>query len=172
MDIADFTLVIQWRAENLTMCSLMQRLGRAARNLSLQATFVLFAETKYFDRNRKLKMAKKKKKKSNTAGDQAQHPCNPSQSQIGSRSATEDADETSIPTIGNRSLEEFKAERKKVYSEHYRTCKLLLSQSGGKKSSTDVDPGVDDSINAKERGLHCRRKPADFTFDNDITGEY
>lgn len=53
MDIPDFHTVVQWRAENLTMCSLMQRLGRAGRDPAIQATFILFAESKYFDRNKK-----------------------------------------------------------------------------------------------------------------------
>ncbi|KLO04348.1 P-loop containing nucleoside triphosphate hydrolase protein, partial [Schizopora paradoxa] len=49
MDISDIELVFLWRANKLSMCSLWQRIGRGARNLSREAIAVAFAESKAFD---------------------------------------------------------------------------------------------------------------------------
>lgn len=177
MDIPDFMLVIQWRAENLTMCSLMQRLGRAARNPSLNGTFVLFAESKYFDYQREAKA----KKKTNNAVDQAQHPCNSSQpheAQLGSVSATGSSDGQAPTSItepiedAGRPFEEIKKERRAVYSEHYRSSQLLLARKDSKKNTEDCNPAVDDTINAGQRGFVCRRQPGEITFGNDTLSEW
>lgn len=49
MDIRDFTFVMQWKVHALNAVSMAQRLGRAARDAALKATFIVFAEGKYID---------------------------------------------------------------------------------------------------------------------------
>ncbi|KAJ7254282.1 P-loop containing nucleoside triphosphate hydrolase protein [Mycena rebaudengoi] len=68
LNLADILLVIQWRS-TCDMCSLWQRLGRAARALSLTAQGLFFVEPKRFDANiakaeaRALKRAEATKKR-------------------------------------------------------------------------------------------------------------
>ena len=155
MDIPDFEIVIQWRAENLTMCSLMQRLGRAARDPSLNGTFVLFAESKYFDRNKK--------------------PDTPGQSKSGKQGQSRDCGRSAPVTAVTQapdppperpSIDELKSNRKSIYADHY-WAQRSSPIKGKSTKQTGIDPGVDDSVNASERGFDCRIIPGDVTFGND-----
>ena len=177
MDIPDFQLVIQWRAENLSMCSLMQRLGRAARNPSIQGTFLLFAESKYFDRNNKPKPGEE------TPATQEQHPCNPSDLQDpNSEQHPCNPSDLQVPnseisrdsmSITPESITDLKSNRKSIYADHYRAQVSSSKLNSGKvKSPADPDPGVGDTINASERGLECRNDPANITFENDSLSKY
>ena len=64
-----------------------------------------------------------------------------------------------------RPIDELKASRKAIYADHYRAQRS--SSKNGKSDSNDINPGVDDSINASERGFDCRRVPGEMTFEND-----
>lgn len=162
MDIPDFELVVQWRASELSMCSLMQRLGRASRDPSLQGTFVLFAESKYFDKNKK------------PADNNTQHqtgrtphsrPSNSTNVDPSDATSTGNSNNLTSPSINPRSIDEVKAERKANYLDYYRADHSL--KKGKSKSAEDREPPLDDFINASERGLHCRRVPGDLLFEND-----
>ncbi|KAJ7582033.1 P-loop containing nucleoside triphosphate hydrolase protein [Mycena floridula] len=63
LDVSDVTLVIQW-GYVLSLCTLLQRLGRAARNLLIEARAVYFVEGEHFDATRAAKAEKKKRRKS------------------------------------------------------------------------------------------------------------
>lgn len=168
MDIPDFELVIQWKVQSLSMCTMMQRLGRAARDPSLQGTFVLFAESKYFDKN------KEDGTDPATQGNTTQHPCNPSQSADPiTNTTTGTAARDPPPIMTAPSIDEIRADRKLIYSKSYYTQQAALTNSNGRKRQAEdgPDPGVDDTINASERGLNCRREPGTITFDNDNLGE-
>ena len=78
--------------------------------------------------------------------------------------------QTQAPVQIRGSIDELKANRKVIYSDHYR-AQRSPSKKGKTKEQKDpadgINPGVDDSINASERGFDCRRVPGDLTFDND-----
>lgn len=164
MDISDFLFVGQWKAEHLTICSFGQRLGRAARLLSLRATFVLFVEPKYFD-YRKQAVPRKR-----PPDGSIQHPCSPSQPSEAPLTSRSDASNhprepgdhlpsTALP-VQSRTLDELKVKRNAVYAEFYRT------QSVKSKNTNELEPPIDDIVNTEERGLDCRRIPGDITFEN------
>ncbi|KII86188.1 hypothetical protein PLICRDRAFT_114870, partial [Plicaturopsis crispa FD-325 SS-3] len=56
LDLPDIRIVIQWKA-TCDLCSLWQRFGRAARGLGQEAIAIFFVEKKYFDEERKKKVA-------------------------------------------------------------------------------------------------------------------
>lgn len=166
MDISDFLFVGQWKVEHLTICSFGQRLGRAARLLSLRATFVLFVEPKYFDYKKQAIPRKRPPDKS------IQHPCSPSQpseTPLTSRSNASDHSEgsdahlhsTTLP-VQLRSLDEVKGDRNAVYAEFYRKGAAAIKS----KPSNELEPPIDDIVNAEDRGLDCRRIPGDISFEN------
>ncbi|KAH7919783.1 P-loop containing nucleoside triphosphate hydrolase protein, partial [Leucogyrophana mollusca] len=69
LDLRNIRLVVQWRYTK-SLCALLQRLGRAARDLNIEATVVYFVEAEYFDlvhgekpKKRKRLSAKQKGKK-------------------------------------------------------------------------------------------------------------
>ncbi|KAF8179485.1 hypothetical protein K438DRAFT_1938411 [Mycena galopus ATCC 62051] len=79
LDLADVLLVIQWRS-TCDMCTLWQRLGRAARALHLTATGLFLVEPKRFDANlakteaRALKRAEATKKRELAVADAEHSP--------------------------------------------------------------------------------------------------
>ncbi|KAJ7078050.1 P-loop containing nucleoside triphosphate hydrolase protein [Mycena belliarum] len=78
LDLPDVLLVIQWRS-TCDMCTLWQRIGRAARALRLTATGLFFVEPKRFDANiakaeaRAVKRSEASKKRKLAAAE-AEHP--------------------------------------------------------------------------------------------------
>lgn len=176
MDISDFLFVRQWKVEHLSMCSFGQRLGRAARVLSLRATFVLFAESKYFDYRRQ---TIPQKRAADTPDGPIQHPCIPNQSReapVRHSIATPRLEgsgsqaRVTIERTRSRSVDEVKAERNAVYAEFFRSRQVLMAQAKSSNSKSkpvnELEPAIEDIINAEERDLNCRRIPGDITFEN------
>ncbi|KIK77846.1 hypothetical protein PAXRUDRAFT_165593, partial [Paxillus rubicundulus Ve08.2h10] len=60
LDLHEIRLVIQWRYTK-SLCTLLQRLGRAARDPNLEAVAVYFVEGEYFDDDKPGKASKKRK---------------------------------------------------------------------------------------------------------------
>lgn len=169
MDISDFLFVGQWKVSGLTMSALLQRLGRAARNLLLKAIFALFVEPKHFDRER-LKLSRKRS--ADTQAQPIQHPCSPSQpseTPLASRSNASDHSEgsdahlhlTTLP-VQLRSLDKVKGDRNAVYAEFYRKGAAAVKS----KPSNELEPPIDGIATAEDRGLDCRRIPGDISFEN------
>lgn len=171
MDISDFLFVGQWKVSGLTMSALLQRLGRAARNLLLKAIFALFVEPKHFDREQ-LKLSRKRS--ADTQARPIQHPCSPGQPCNRSTDVTTEASSSRALITSSRppTLAELKKVRKAVYAEHYKTQSSLTRRSAKSKAPDELDPAIDDLVNAPERGFGCRRVPPNITFDNDELGEF
>lgn len=170
MDIADFLFVGQWKVERLTMCSFMQRLGRAARSLSLRATFVLFVEPKYFDYRRQLTTRKRTLHGPDGPEGPEQHPCSPSQIPSNNGAPSQGLDNQMQPTDASsrvRTLDEIKEDRNAVYAEFFHTSQAILATSSANSKPTGViEPAIEDIVNAEDRELDCRRTPEDITFEN------
>lgn len=67
MDVPDICLLGEWRLANCGMTTLWQRIGRAARDRSLDATAIVFVEAKYFDEYQHEKQLKKAKRREKAA---------------------------------------------------------------------------------------------------------
>ncbi|KAF4615749.1 hypothetical protein D9613_012407 [Agrocybe pediades] len=71
LDIPDIELVVQWRFV-ASLCTLFQRLGRAARGPKTRGKAIYFVEAQYFDGNQKKTTGKRKRTKATTSGPRKQ----------------------------------------------------------------------------------------------------
>ncbi|KAF9549257.1 hypothetical protein CPC08DRAFT_823451 [Agrocybe pediades] len=71
LDIPDIELVVQWRFVP-SLCTLFQRLGRAARGPKTRGNAIYFVEAQYFDGNQKKTTGKRKRTKATTSGPRKQ----------------------------------------------------------------------------------------------------
>lgn len=169
MDISNFLFVGQWKVSGLTMSTLLQRLGRAARDLLLHAIFALFVESKHFDHERS-KISQKRP--ADTQAALVQHPCSPSQPHNGSSTNTAGPSSSrALITLNRpRTFTELKRERKAAYAEHYRSSQIPTTRRSAKSKPVDeLDPAVDDLVNSR---FGCCRIPCIISFDNDEVGAF
>ncbi|KAI6142460.1 P-loop containing nucleoside triphosphate hydrolase protein, partial [Pisolithus tinctorius] len=189
IDLPDIKLVIQWQMTR-DLCSLWQRLGRGARNPNLQATAVIFVESKFFDRNRlkkaenKEKRALKEAEKKRSAMDVAKNqpvpkktrtmgfgdgncsgrPAEPltTEQAVGLQSETDSAVLETQETMSATERQE------KMRLDALRTvayCKKVMN--GGqrvKKGGDELEPAEDDFVNAATRHFRCYRRPVMLYF--------
>lgn len=180
MDIRDFEIIVQFRVHKLTMCALVQRLGRGARDPNLEAVFLLLVEPKYFERNRKAssKRAEKRRAEPSTSIDQPRkrrrlagfeqiYPDSESQEP---RVEIIGETESQVPPGARQtqSLEELLQQRRRAYASFH----VSQMSSKGKKtfeapSTADLEPPIYDIVNADEVGIDCRRIPINIEFEND-----
>jgi hypothetical protein len=174
------------------MSTLWQRFGRGGRNRKLEAIGIFLVEKEHFDEEKARKAEKKaqkmvtkkrKQKKSNegpssprkqvrTSGSQTtvlqvrQHPNQELEVATGPRSVQVESDSGSSDSESN-------AEMSEQLNERY-TALPPVNQSKTRKKrrvDRDVDPAMDDLINAKSRGLPCRCKPSNAYFQNNKASE-
>lgn len=151
------------------MSTLLQRLGRAARDLLLNAIFALFVESKHFDRERS-KVSQKRS--ADTRATPVQHPCSLSQPPNGPSTNTAGASSSRALITFNQpqTFTELKKERKAAYAEHYRSNQNPTTRRSAKSKPVDeLDPAVDDLVNSR---FGCRRIPCLISFDNDEVGAF
>lgn len=169
MDISDVVRVYQWRVRRLTMCSMWQRKGRAARDLMLRAIFVLFVESKYFLKNQIASRASKRVAGINNS--QSRKRARVDGSTVIDRQIDNAAgDLEAVPAeegTGPRpeSLEELFANRRRAYTEHQVALRRQPRQTKGEVK--ELDPALHDVINAREMGFTCRLQPAGIYFEED-----
>lgn len=172
MDISDFVFVGQWRVHRLNLCSMDQRLGRAARNPNILAVFVLFVEKTYFIKNQRGYNKKTAAKRVSGANGDRPRKRSRLEELVASIDRTVD-EETEIESVlaqtgtGSTlvgSLSELIASRRKLYNEY----QLAIRNGGLKAGDKGFDPALFDLINAPEVGFTCRRQPRDIYFEEDI----
>jgi hypothetical protein len=172
------------------MSTLWQRFGRGGRNRKLEAIGIFLVEKEHFDEEKARKAEKKaqkmvakkrKQKKANenpssprkqarTSGQTTvlqvrQHPNQELAVATGPRSVETDS--------GSSDSESNAAEMSEQLNERY-TALPPVDQSKTRKKrrvDRDIDPAMDDLINAKSRGLPCRRKPSNAYFQNNKASE-
>jgi len=149
IDLHDIELVIQWKV-TCDPCILWQRFGRAARDKHLRATALLFVESKDCDPTEEKKT---RKRKAVEEGDKAQ-----SQSK---RPKKKEKPPPMVLVEGEGAEDVFWKARAAAYREP------IVDR---KTEKGDINPVLDDVINAKARGIGCRRKPFQVYFENDKLG--
>lgn len=145
IDLKDIDLVIQWKV-TCDPCMLWQRFGHRARDKDLQATALLFVESKDLDpvdppEGHKRKVAEK--------DDEAQPK---------SKRAKKERPKPMCLDVSVAGEEEFWKVRKAVYHEP-------IDDENLKK--VELNQVFDDVINADVRGIRCQRKPFKVYFDDD-----
>ena len=157
------------------MCTLWQRLGRAARDLALDAIAILFVESSRTDakkeekevRREKREAAKMKRKADEqwVQGRATKRLAGPKETQ--SREVLEDQNvqtERSVGSDGDCRNEVAASLRERYLQSEQRKPK--------KKAGSEVEPAMDDFINAASRdGIQCYRMPVKCFFDFDRAGE-
>lgn len=142
----DIELVIQWKV-TCDPCILWQRFGRAARDKSLQATALLFVESKDCD---PVEEKKTRKRKAVDEGDKAQPQSK--------RPKKKERPAPMLLAEGDGAKDRFWDAREVAYHETIGDRKM---------EKGDVNPVLDDVINAEARGINCRRIPFQVFFKND-----
>ena len=146
IDLKDIELVVQWKV-TCDPCILWQRFGRAARDKCLQATGLLFVESKDCDLVEEPKTCKRKAVEE---GDKA-HP------------------QLKRPKKKERPLPMVLAEGEGAEGRFWKARVAIYHEpvSDGKIEKGNVNPVLDDVINAEARGIGCWRKPFQKYFEND-----
>lgn len=143
------------------MCTLWQRFGRAARDPDLEGTAMLLVEPKHLDEEREKKVvrAEAKKRKAENQG----LPKTTKRRAVPSKTGQPPH---AIP-VAHAVAPQDEDEKRRV---------LYTAKKGKSVSSTEVvkverkreiEVAMDDMINAKKRGLGCRRKPLRLFFSSD-----
>ena len=143
INIKDIKLIIQWKV-TCDPCTLWQRFGCAARDRQVQATALLFVESKDRDQVEEKKTRKRKAPESEVDGVRPQP-----------KKAKKKVKPAPMVLVAGEDTEAgFWEARAAVYHEH---------TDYGK---TQINPVLDDVINADVRGIGCRRKPFNVYFEN------
>ncbi|PSR77788.1 hypothetical protein PHLCEN_2v7711 [Hermanssonia centrifuga] len=191
MDLPDIMLIVQYRV-TCNLCSLWQRFGRGSRDRDLEATAILLAEAKHFDGGCKKtegKAAGIKRKRQNgdtSAGSPNKRPTitpaaepnmptrifssnspNHAVSALGCLNHSiqgPDASDNEIE-MADSELDEADEARQVLYST---AANIVLKN---KRKAAELEPAMEDYINAEGRGLGCRRKVIKLYFSSDKTSE-
>ena len=146
IDLKDIELVVQWKV-TCNPCIIWQRFGRAARDKHLQAMGLLFVELKDCDL---VEEPKTRKRKVVEEGDRARP-----------QSKRPKKKERPLPMV----LTEGEGVEDRFWKARAAICHEPVSDRKIEKG--DVNPVLDDVINAEARGIGCQRKPFQKYFEND-----
>lgn len=140
-------IVVQYRAPQF-LSTLMQRLGRAARDPSLQGRGILICEPKFFDSERKkAKDALEKKRKKAEDRENAKR----------ARANTQGDKHPPGPTLKVAGV--------------WRTRRALVRVNvTAEEGENGIETAVDDFINAETRPINCYRKVVNIYFENNTIG--
>lgn len=171
MDIPDVRVVVQWRA-TCTVSTLWQRLGRAGRNRSIEATALFLVEKEYFDEEKAKKEERKKsktEKQKRKRGDKDQQFSNKRAQGLNEAQITINVSETNqeTPLQDLASSSSDTDDISEQLRERYTTRVQDKSKKRRARTQRELEPAMDDLINARNRGLPCRRIPLDVFFEND-----
>ncbi|KAI0687266.1 P-loop containing nucleoside triphosphate hydrolase protein [Earliella scabrosa] len=172
LDLSDIELIIQWKVP-LTMNTLWQRFGRAARGDGRFAFAILFAEKEYFDEEqerkaiaaekRKQQPSRKRKRRGNQNIPASKRPAhNPSLSDSSALQPGSNAPNTRLNPV-DVPMEERRSEYDK------RLAAGSVARGGGRKKK-EIPLVLKDLINAQRRGFGCRRKVISLYYSNDKRG--
>jgi superfamily II DNA/RNA helicase len=172
MDISDIQVVVQWRA-TCTLSTLWQRLGRAGRNRSIEATTLFLVEKEHFNEEKAKREERKKtkaEKQKRKRGDKDQQLSNKRAQRLNEAQTTpltnvlETSQEASLQDLASSSDES--DDISEQLRERYTTRIQEKTKKQGARTQRVLEPAMDDLINARTQGLPCRRFPLDVFFEN------
>jgi superfamily II DNA/RNA helicase len=177
------------------MCTLWQRIGRVARDNDEEGVAIVLVEKANMDEYRQKKEAVRKKRQEVRAGTKrkanaqmgppAKRPVLVSrntniQGEVEGGDASEDgqededAEEPSNLTgmQGSEGLAQLAVDVESCRERYTLRAQKDFKQKGGKHHSLEQGSAIDDFVNAKTRGLPCRRDPPMVYFANDKISEF
>ncbi|KAK7687654.1 hypothetical protein QCA50_008869 [Cerrena zonata] len=189
LDLPDIDIVVQWKTK-ITLCSLWQRFGRAARGADRTAIAILLVEGKHLDEKRAQAAQRAEKRKLTAAKRKAQKQAGPPSKRSVSSSGAPAVTNTLPPHASDHELDSSESEDEDVDNPRSVDCssidrerrrigyhaqdrdsdtpRAFPSQAIKPKQVVVVGGPIDDLINAGTReGLGCRRKVIEIYFEND-----
>jgi hypothetical protein len=172
-------VVVIWKVAKAGIAKLVQRLGRAARGAGEEGMGVIFAERKFSDAARAEETAKAAAKQ---LGQQSQKKATVSNKRAASTDVQDDSQEKRQTTSGSTSMGPSEPAVVLQAAQATGTTRSVLVQGSSRGRLTaswrmtkapkwTLCPDVERLINAKERGLGCRRHVINVAFKNDTCGE-
>ena len=198
IDLPDIQLIIQWRA-SCDLCTLWQRFGRAVRDLKLQGRALFLVEPKYFDAAKRAKADAELKRKAaereagkapprkrsrtskgacdsskevgeaTNADDVVDRPLaadteTASNTQSGPSNATSSI-VSSAPQLDDAARQLLEAEQRAEYEKIPK-----VERKRGVRKVEDIEPALDDMVNAKDHPVRCSRWAAAVYFRQNKDG--
>ena len=191
VDLPDITLIVQWRTK-CDMCTLWQRLGRAARDPRLQAIAIIFVKDKFTEseekdaakanREEQAQQKKRKAEEGSAGAPSAKRRATDSSAGRPSRMDVSRADHAMIrPRDQEEKRRRVLEDRRAQYACEARAKQRKEKQEQRKKKSTkkrkapptidDLPLEIADVINAGYRNIGCRREPFRLFFSSNLVGE-
>ncbi|EMD34258.1 hypothetical protein CERSUDRAFT_55318 [Gelatoporia subvermispora B] len=166
LDLSDIKLIIQWKVPS-SLNTLWQRFGRAARGDGFQGFAILIAEKALWDseiqkRNRRKAQAAapKKRKRKNTSKKPSKRR------RLGDMQASRTGAVTLLQPVSGASGD-LSGDDDVANLDIPETIQPALNADTVKKELKTVQPALLDLVNAKSRGLKCRRTPITLFYSND-----
>jgi superfamily II DNA/RNA helicase len=168
MDISNVRIVVQWRA-TCTLSTLWQRFGRGARNRSLEAVAIFLVEKEHFDAAKEKKAertAQKLRKKWKCTSGKTPSPAKKTL-RLTNVSSDPNAPKETVHDIDlDFHTSDAEAEDEIDNELHTKYVDRMREKVVRKGKKREIEPEMDDLINAKSRSLNCRRRPINIYFEN------
>ncbi|TFK73673.1 P-loop containing nucleoside triphosphate hydrolase protein [Pluteus cervinus] len=175
MDIRDIKLVVQWRRIG-SLSVLWQRIGCGARDQVLDATAVYLVEREYTDEERQRKEEEREKKEAKAQAEnkkkrkrdekEEESTSLPQKKRPRTSQVTPSLDESPSAPIAPKLLVDLCSLSDSDLEARYKAAeKVVLT---GKRDASCI---MDDFVNAKIRGLGCRRRLINLHFENSKAGK-
>jgi hypothetical protein len=162
VDVYGIKVVVLHGIKQVDASTALQRIGRGARGVNEDCFCFVLYESHYSDQTRldSAEKAKKRKKRkprpTNDTGDGGRPKKR--------RRKAAPADPLAAHTEHTVLAQQPKRERDEILRQKYQNSAAAVQSSGIVK---DLDPTMDDFINAAFRCIACRREPFDLLFEND-----
>lgn len=180
MDLPNIEIVVQWKASNLDLNTLVQRFGRGGRNLRKQALCLLLVEPDFTDKERRNKAAKAEKavekrlaKESKsqvecttkTVGKRCR-PTSPDNRRVRPRNAADNDTSDNVMDI-DVNLDTETSQLPGVQPEKV-VAHRKAPMTKAERIQLNLNQDIDAFINAGEPGREkCRREPTARIYGND-----
>ncbi|KAL4260460.1 hypothetical protein AB1N83_009629 [Pleurotus pulmonarius] len=162
MDIKDVKHVVQWRARCSSM-TCWQRAGRGARDICLDAVFIFLVDKDYFD----VDEGSTSKKRDGRDLPPRESPTKHSRTTDKPRIEV-NADLNMDPSQGGREIDSILPPMQTVIHDLQDKYLVELGQQDKpvRRKKKELDPVLDDMVNADRRGIGCRRIPILASLEN------
>lgn len=178
MDVADFEIIVQWRV-TCSSTTYWQRGGRGARDRSIEATYILLVDREYFEKGDG-ELDRGTKRRRDTQLDSNPPAKRHKSSMPTVRSSIEEIGVTGVEVEAD-TMERDEGEsdggvelRRALQSKYFEVDREGSGKGGnqGRRRKKELDPVLADIVNAKQRGIKCRRIPILAALENEKAGEY
>ncbi len=168
MDVADFEIIVQWRA-TCSSTTYWQRGGRGARDRRIEATYVFLVDKEHFEKDVELG-DRGEKRKSDTHQADNNLP-------VKRHKPSSSNEDTPNLLLGGEGVDtavndDATALRDTLQAKYFELGGNQKGENQPKRRKRELDPVLADIVNAERRGIRCRRFPILAALENEKAGEY